>query len=83
MITKNHETRRSKQIDTKFHFLRELTWDGIIKLQHVSSEDQLADIFTKALDKQLFEKFVRMMCLHRGRVSECNDDTVNKSNALL
>ncbi len=70
--SKNHETRRSKHIDTKFHFLRELTWDGIIKLEHVISQNQMADVFTKALDRQQHEKLVNMMCLHRGRVS-CND----------
>ena len=38
---------RSKHIDVKFHFLRDLTKAGTIELIYYRSEDQLADIFTK------------------------------------
>ena len=38
---------RSKHIDVKFHFLRDLTKEGVIDLIHCRSEDQVADIFTK------------------------------------
>ncbi|XP_078442391.1 secreted RxLR effector protein 161-like [Wolffia australiana] len=39
----------SKHIDTRFHFIREYIEEGKVNVHRVSSEDQLADIFKKAL----------------------------------
>jgi hypothetical protein len=46
---------RSKHIDIRFHFLRNLSCDGSIELVHCASKDQLADIMTKALKLDVFE----------------------------
>lgn len=48
---------RSKHIDTKYHFIRECIGKKEIQLKHVTSKDQVADIFTKALK---FEDFCRL-----------------------
>ena len=48
---------RTKHIEVHYHFVREKVLNEEIKLQKVSSKDQVADIFTKALAKTLFEKF--------------------------
>jgi hypothetical protein len=40
---------RCKHIDVRYHFLRDLNKDGIIELSFYKSQDQLADIMTKAL----------------------------------
>ncbi|CAH9136547.1 unnamed protein product [Cuscuta epithymum] len=48
----HHE--RSKHIDTKFHFIRECIEKGIIGIEHVRTEGQLADILTKPLGRQRF-----------------------------
>jgi hypothetical protein len=45
---------RCKHIDVRFHFLRDLTKDGIIELVFCKSEDQLADIMTKPLKLDTF-----------------------------
>lgn len=42
---------RSKHIALDFHFLRDQVDSGTLKIGHVSSVDQLADIFTKPLSK--------------------------------
>ncbi|CAH9130543.1 unnamed protein product [Cuscuta epithymum] len=42
---------RSKHIALDFHFVREQIESGALKISHVSSVDQLADIFTKPLRK--------------------------------
>jgi hypothetical protein len=47
---------RSKHIRTKFHFIRQSVEDGDVCPGYVCSEDQLADILTKALPKARFEK---------------------------
>ena len=45
---------RTKHIDIRHHFLRDHEAKGDIALRHVSTEWQLADIFTKPLDEQRF-----------------------------
>jgi hypothetical protein len=45
---------RTKHIDIRHHSLRDHEAKGDIALRHVSTERQLADIFTKPLDEQRF-----------------------------
>ena len=45
---------RNKHIDLRHHFLRELVETGKIVMTYIPTNDQLADIFTKALGKQRF-----------------------------
>lgn len=40
---------KSKHIEVRFHNLRELVSEGIVKLEYCSTENQVADIFTKPL----------------------------------
>ena len=55
-ISKNPiQPSRTKHIDIRHHFIRELVEDKIVALEHVATEMQLADIFTKALDANQFE----------------------------
>ena len=61
-ISKNPiQHSRTKHIDIRHHFIRELVEDKIIKLEHVKTENQLADIFTKALDDAQFENLRRRL----------------------
>ena len=52
---------RSKHIDVKNYFLRDLNNEGTVELQYCQSEDQLADIFTKPLRCLPFKKLRRLM----------------------
>jgi len=45
---------RTKHIDIRHHFLRDHETKGDISLRHVSTDKQLADIFTKPLDERRF-----------------------------
>ncbi|XXG77055.1 hypothetical protein AAC387_Pa08g1290 [Persea americana] len=45
----------TKHIDIRHHFIRELVEEGVIVLEHISTEKQLADILTKPLDVSNFE----------------------------
>ena len=47
--------KRTKHIDTKFHYIRELVNNGEIILQHCRIEEQFADILTKPLGQKSFE----------------------------
>jgi hypothetical protein len=48
------EHNRTKHIDTQHHFLRDHQQRGDIDVCHISTENQLADIFTKPLDEKRF-----------------------------
>jgi hypothetical protein len=50
---------RCKHIDVKFHFLRDLTKEGVIELKHCSTHEQLADIMTKALKLDTFCRLIK------------------------
>ncbi|KAL8138048.1 hypothetical protein V2J09_004049 [Rumex salicifolius] len=47
---------RSKHIDTKFHFIRDCVKQGKIKVDYVSTNDQLGDLMTKPLARQRFSE---------------------------
>ena len=47
---------KTKHIQIRHHFLRDHVLKGDISIDHVSTEDQLADIFTKPLDEKRFSK---------------------------
>ncbi|KAG5874788.1 hypothetical protein JTB14_015256 [Gonioctena quinquepunctata] len=56
-IIKNTEYhKRTKHIDVKYHYIRERAEDNTLIVCYVASEDQLADILTKALPKEKFVK---------------------------
>ena len=46
--------KRTKHIDIRYHFLRELYQNGIIKPTKIHTDDNNADIFTKPLDEPVF-----------------------------
>jgi hypothetical protein len=48
------EHSRTKHIDIQHHFLRDHQQRGDIDNYHISTENQLADIFTKPLDEKRF-----------------------------
>ncbi len=51
---------RTKHIEVHYHFIREKVLAKEINLIHVSIEDQVADIFTKALGIDKLKKFRKM-----------------------
>ncbi len=50
----NHH--RVKHIDVKYFFVREQQEIGTIKMTQISTDEQIADIFTKPLSRRKFEK---------------------------
>ena len=61
---------QSKHIDVRFHFLRELVNEKVVEIVFCKTEDQVADIFTKALKKETFLKLRRLlgMCTNENSV---------------
>ncbi len=51
---------RTKHIEVHYHFIREKVLAKEIDLIHVNTEDQVVDIFTKALGLNKLKKFWKM-----------------------
>eukprot|EP00253_Pinus_taeda_P020646 PITA_20646 len=48
--------QHSKHIELHMHFIRKLIHDHVLEVQYCSTDDQVADIFTKALTEAKFTK---------------------------
>ncbi|GJU42070.1 putative RNA-directed DNA polymerase [Tanacetum coccineum] len=63
---------RSKHIDVRYYFLRDLVNDGAIELRYCNTLAQVADIMTKPLKVDQFEKLRDMMGMVKATEGECN-----------
>ena len=45
---------KTKHIPIKYHFLRDQVSQKVFKLEYVDTQEQVADIFTKRLPRELF-----------------------------
>lgn len=61
---------RSKHTDVRFHFLRDLTKEGAVKLCYCRSDEQIADILTKPLKANSFMKL-------RALLGMCSIEEIN------
>ena len=48
---------QTKQIEVRYHFIRNCVEEDKVKLKYVQAEDQLADLFTKPLGVSKFVEF--------------------------
>nr|GEW98475.1 ribonuclease H-like domain-containing protein [Tanacetum cinerariifolium] len=66
--------QRTKHIDIDIHFVRDLVAVGQVRVLHVPSRYQYADIFTKGLPSTLFEEFrssLSVRCPSASTTGEC------------
>ncbi|GKC07972.1 ribonuclease H-like domain-containing protein, partial [Tanacetum coccineum] len=66
--------QRTKHIEIDIHFVRDLVAAGHIRVLHVPSRYQFADIFTKGLPSALFEEFrssLSVRCTPAPTAGEC------------
>ena len=54
-MTNNSLIKKTKNIHTRYLFVKEYIESGIIEVEHVKSDENLADPFTKNLSKEKFE----------------------------
>ena len=65
-ISKNPvQFSRTKHIQIRHHFLRDNVEKGFISMEFVSTDEQVADIFTKALNREPYE----FLCQKLGMIS--------------
>ena len=55
-------TPRTKHIGLKYHHFRSWVDKKLIKIVHVGTKDQIADLLTKPLELKLFESFRYLLC---------------------
>ena len=48
---------KSKHIEIKYHYIRDMVQGGAVKLQCVATDEQIADVLTKPLARVKFEYF--------------------------
>ncbi|GKF12435.1 ribonuclease H-like domain-containing protein, partial [Tanacetum coccineum] len=66
--------QRTKHIEIDIHFVRDLVATGQVRVLHVPSRFQYADIFTKGLPSALFDEFrdsLSVRCTSAPTVGEC------------
>ncbi|KAK2578267.1 hypothetical protein KPH14_012291 [Odynerus spinipes] len=51
--------KRTKHIDVRYHYVREVCEQGGIVLKYIDTTHQLADVFTKPLPKQSFKGLIQ------------------------
>ena len=54
---------RTKHIDIRFHYVREAIEEGIIEIEYCPTDVMIADLLTKPLSKEHFERLRQMMGL--------------------
>ena len=70
-----------KHVALDYHFVREQVTNGLLKVLHINSTDQLADVLTKPLSRQPFLLFrskigvSNVASILRGRINAYNGNT--------
>ena len=68
---------RSKHIDVRFHFLRDLCNDGVIELNYCDTRNQLVDIMTKPLKVENFQHLQSALgMVEQSDVNCCKEHSV-------
>jgi len=57
MVANSSDSARTKHIDVCYHYVRQQAARGNLRLGYVSTNDNVADIFTKPLEQSKFEHF--------------------------
>jgi hypothetical protein len=57
-MTENHVFHnRSKHIEIRYHYICDMLQRGALKLQYISTYEQVVDVLTKPLSRVKFEHF--------------------------
>jgi len=73
MTTNPVHHRRTKHIEIDIHFVREKVALGEVRVLHVPSQYQFADIMTKGLPVQLFQDFRSSLCVRSPDTSTAGE----------
>ena len=71
---------RSKHIEVHYHFVREKVLAGVVDLAYVSTEDQVADIFTKPLGTEKLHRFRSLLGVQSMELSSRGSVEISSSS---
>lgn len=60
MIANTDCIKRTKHIDIKYHFVKDLIRKGKLTVHYLQSGNQVADLFTKPLNQMLIVRFSKV-----------------------
>ena len=52
---------KSKHIEIKYHYIRDMVQRGVVKLQYVMTDKHIADVLTKPLARVKFKYFKKKL----------------------
>lgn len=61
LASHNTQHKRTKHIDIRYHFIRGLVKDKLVKLNYIHTKDNIADILTKFLDTTTHKELIQMI----------------------
>ena len=61
ILNSESSTSRTRHIDIRLQFAKTFVLNGKHQVRYVTTEDNIADIFTKGLPRISFEKFAKKM----------------------
>nr|GEV24475.1 retrovirus-related Pol polyprotein from transposon TNT 1-94 [Tanacetum cinerariifolium] len=79
----NVQHYQSKHIDIRHHCIREQVENSVVELYFVTTDYQLADIFTKALPRELFEFLLPRLGMKTYKMAEENVLAPTKTDEQL
>ena len=68
--------QHTKHIEMDIHFVREKVQRGDVRVLHVPSRYQIADIFTKGLPQILFDDFRSSLSVHKPPASTAGSNRI-------
>ena len=69
---------RTKHIDLCYHFICEAVKYGKIVVSYIPTDENVSDVFTKALAKSKFQRFVKMLGLRNKSEEEQKKERTGK-----
>lgn len=66
LTTSDMQTKRSKHIDIRYHYTRDMIDQGIIQIKQIPTAEMVADGCTKPLGSEAHAHFVQLLGLHQG-----------------
>ena len=52
---------RTKHVELRYHLVRDYVTRNLMKFQYIPTEDNISDIFTKPLEKTIFQKHLNSL----------------------
>merc|ERR1712013_120196 len=68
MATNHASSDRTKHVDVRYHFVREFIEDGVVKIKFVRSKENDADLFTKNVNGELYNKHSQKLVWNKNAV---------------